>query len=73
MRELQQLRTLDMGFNRIQSMDSLMELRHNRSLRELRVQGNESITCHPDYRERIKRMIPQLDKVDGLVVVLHSE
>ena len=48
--------------------ENLSELAFNKGLRELNLAGNISVTRDPMYRERIKRIVPQLEVIDGLKV-----
>ncbi|KAL4470444.1 hypothetical protein ABPG74_012055 [Tetrahymena malaccensis] len=68
LKNLKYLEVLDLSFNRLNDIKDLQELKHNKSLKELNVQGNVNITQFYDYKDKIKQMIPQIQKIDGQYV-----
>ncbi|EAR95082.1 hypothetical protein TTHERM_00641090 (macronuclear) [Tetrahymena thermophila SB210] len=68
LKNLKYLEVLDLSFNRLNDIKDLQELKHNKNLKELNVQGNANITQFYDYKDQIKKMIPQIQKIDGQFV-----
>ncbi|KAL4494483.1 hypothetical protein ABPG72_019893 [Tetrahymena utriculariae] len=68
LKNLKYLEVLDLSFNRLNDIKDLLELKHNKNLKELNVQGNVNITQFYDYKDKIKQMIPHIQKIDGQYV-----
>ncbi|CAG5111924.1 Oidioi.mRNA.OKI2018_I69.chr2.g6195.t1.cds [Oikopleura dioica] len=70
--QLQNLRRLFLRYNEISSFEEVEKLKNLPNLESLSLIGNE-IYKHPDYREQILSILPQLQVLDGEMLMHHEE